>query len=65
MSDSPAVSVRSSGAAKLLRNVKRPRPLKMSPSQLDEVLEQVPVILIFSCKLQMKYCVSAYKNSNR
>ena len=53
MSDSPAVSVRSSGAAKLLRNVKRPRPLKMSPSQLDEVLEQVPVILIFSCKLQM------------
>jgi hypothetical protein len=35
------VPVRTSGAAKQLRNVKRPRPLKMSPSQLDEVLEQV------------------------
>lgn len=42
MGDSPVNgSLRGSGSAKQLRNVKRPRPLKMVPGQLEEVLEQV------------------------
>jgi hypothetical protein len=41
MGDTPTLSVRSSGAVKQLRNVQRPRPLRMVPSQVEELVEQV------------------------
>ena len=45
MGDIPAAgSVRSSGSVKQLRNVKRPRPLKLVPSQLEEVLDQIQLV---------------------
>jgi hypothetical protein len=45
MGDIPAAgSVRSSSSVKQLRNVKRPRPLKLVPSQLEDVLDQIQLV---------------------
>ena len=64
MSDSTVGSIRSSGAAvKQLRNVKRPRPLKLLPSQVEEMLEQMQQVELDLKEQQ--YHVEATKRIDR